>query len=222
MKKIILIAAMAAFALSTYAQLGVQVGYILPTDKTKIGNNKTSSSINGIQAGVNYTYYYNDNLFVQPALLYSFGGRSKSESGTLPMWGAYKFTSTFTSHSIDLPIHIGYALPIGDDFKVFAFAGPDFQYNIDQKTSFKSSDPTINNILGALGLSEGSIYGTKDHPNKDLSHWDILLGAGIGATYKNMTLKAGLDFGLMNKYVGDLDKYSIHTNVFSLALGYSF
>ncbi|MDR2841171.1 MAG: PorT family protein [Paludibacter sp.] len=222
MKKIILIAAMAAFTLSIYAQLGVQVGYILPTDRTKIEKNKSSSSINGIQAGVNYTYFYNDNLFVQPALLYSFGGKSDSKSGKAGMWGDYKFTSAFTSHSIDLPIHIGYALPIGDDLKVFAFAGPDFQYNIDQKTSFKSNDPNINNVLAFLGLSGGSVYGTKDHPNKDLSHWDILLGAGIGATYKNMTFKAGFDFGLMNKYTGDVKNKSIHTNVFSVALGYSF
>ncbi|MDR2841172.1 MAG: PorT family protein [Paludibacter sp.] len=210
MKKIILIAAMAAFAVSTYAQLGVQVGYVLPTTTSKTDSHKTSVSINGIQAGVNYTYYYNDNFFVQPALLYTYGFKNENTEAM----GVNIGKSALTSHTIDLPIRLGYSLPIADDFKVFAFAGPDFQYNIDQINKFK---------IGDGDWSKGaSIYGTKDIPNKDFSHLDILLGAGIGATYKSITLKAGYDFGLLNKYVGDLDKSSIHTNAFSVALGFAF
>lgn len=136
----------------------------------------------GIQAGLNMTNISTEN-----------GGSLKSRTGffvgptvkfTLPLVGlgidasalydqregkadqGLNDTETFKSSSIQIPINVRYGIGIGSLAEVFAFAGPQFGFNLGGKKSFKdelndaydwtlsSSNFSVNLGIGATVLSK--------------------------------------------------------------------
>ena len=136
----------------------------------------------GIQAGLNMTNISTEN-----------GGSLKSRTGffvgptvkfTLPLVGlgidasalydqregkadqGLNDTETFKSSSIQIPINVRYGIGLGSLAEVFAFAGPQFGFNLSGKKSFKdelndaydwtlsSSNFSVNLGIGATVLSK--------------------------------------------------------------------
>ena len=136
----------------------------------------------GIQAGLNMTNISTEN-----------GGSLKSRTGffvgptvkfTLPLVGlgidasalydqregkadqGLNDTETFKSSSIQIPINVRYGIGLGSLAEVFAFAGPQFGFNLGGKKSFKdelndaydwtlsSSNFSVNLGIGATVLSK--------------------------------------------------------------------
>ena len=81
----------------------------------------------------------------------------------------------------------------GSTIKLYVFDGPNFDFGIAQSVS------------GGINIGGTEIGGEikNVYENKDLSRFDLQLGTGAGLKYNNFALKAGYDWGMLNRIKGD-------------------
>ena len=70
--------------------------------------------------------------------------------------------------------------------------------------------------------SEGSLSGQL--PSSVMSRFDVMIGGGVGIDlFKFLTVKAGYDYGLLNRLKGDIAQTSsMNRSQFYVALGINF
>ena len=97
-------------------------------------------------------------------------------------------------HYIDIPLRVQYTLPLGKDFKIFAFAGPNLNIGLaqPQKIISELSDAMADYTgIKSLGYDENDLY-----KKAMISRINFQMGAGGGVQWKNYQLKGGYDFGI--------------------------
>lgn len=111
------------------AQVSVQLGYLLSTQKQKTAAEKSSDSYSGIMASADYSLNLTGNLYVTPGLGldYSFDNSDGCK---------YKELGLF------VPVDVNYGFPISDDVSLSVFAGPTLYYGILSKDT--STNPSYN------------------------------------------------------------------------------
>jgi len=198
MKKIlnllILIAIFSAFnTVNSYSQR-FQIGYINSENKTVMSSSITSKvNLQGIQIGPTYQMELTNNISANTGLLYSF------QFGE----ATYIASTKISAHNIDLPKHFTLNIPINKDLKCFAYSGPNFTYEIA-----KNAETTI------LGFVTTQDF----YDDKNLIHFNLQAGVGGGLTYKKISLKAGYDWGLTDRYKAS--GTSLNTNSFKASINY--
>jgi Predicted exporter len=204
MKKVFkatLVAAMVLVSVGASAQLSVNAGYVSTTPKVKmLGVSASGDAISGITAGVGYDLNIQGGLGLAWGLNYTYAWESIKEEGI-------KMKST--DHYLDIPVRLTYGFPVSDDFTIIGFAGPKFVCAIAGST--KIGDESFDNY----GKDSGA------------ARFDIKAGAGAGVQYKNITLKAGYDWGCLNQVKDSESIFGItdmktRLNQFYVTLGFVF
>jgi hypothetical protein len=187
LRKIMLLFVVAVFSVSLTAQnkLSVNLGYLNSntTLKSSMTGIQLSTELpsNGFVVGAAYDVMFANSLGVSLGLDYALTFGNKS----LQIQGMSANSTTYNIHTLELPIRLLYEYPIEDDISVFAFAGPKLALDLAWKGKEKY----------------GNLTKTFDMYDEDVIYrFNLLLGPGLGARYRNFQIKLGYDWGLLNRY----------------------
>ena len=217
LKKIMLLFVVTVFSVSITAQnrLSVNLGYLNNniTLKTSLGGVQISKEApsNGFVVGAAYDVMFANSLGVSLGLDYALTFGDK-----IPTIMGLSFDNvTHNIHTLELPIRLVYEYPIEDDISVFAFAGPKLAFDLAWK-----GKETYGNITKKVDVYDKDV----------IYRFNLLLGPGLGARYRNFQIKLGYDWGLLNRYnknnkfsvEGFTPDVKINNNNFYVMLGLVF
>lgn len=210
------------------AQLTVGAGYNHEVMTERAGGDDESEGLDGFYIEATYDWDFLEDywglLAIQPGLRFSYMGNSESEE----LMGV-KMRSSLNETYFDIPVHVKYSYPLGD-LKLSAFAGPVFSLGLSSSAKFTMKGDgedymTKVSLYTGKTVSKGDDGGYDaelDGSATDYARFDLKLGVGVGASIADViSVKAGYNFGLLNRYTGEYD-YKIHTGVFYVGLGFSF
>ena len=218
LKKIMLLFVVAVFSVSLMAQnkLSVNLGYLNSntTIKSSVTGMQISTEVpsNGFVVGAAYDVMFANSLGVSLGLDYALTFGDKK----LQIQGLSANSTTYNIHTLELPIRLVYEYPIEDDISVFAFAGPKLAFDL----SWKGKE-TYGSITKKVDMYE----------DVNVTHrFNLLLGPGLGARYRNFQIKLGYNWGLLNLYnknnkfsvEGFTPDVKINNNNFYVMLGLVF
>ena len=194
MKKILTLIVMAvALATPSHAQLkfGLQGGI----------NQTSMSDFSFDQAGVEDAVENKSGFFVGPTVKYTFPliGLGFDIAALYDQREAKDGDQTLKSKSVQIPVNVRYGIGLGDVAEFFAFAGPQFGFNIGDKTqtwedvqgysrdwTMKTSSLSANVGIGATVLNHLQVKAnynialgkTGDIEVKDATNaaWDVVKG----------------------------------------------
>ena len=162
----------------------------------RLGNNISSTPFYSIHIGGNVEVALQNNLGIETGLHYNFGmgnktqyyGNSYTNADSTIMYNTLDTVKySYTNHSLSIPVHITYTLPIFWGLKLFAYAGPNFIIGLSEPTTVNSSKE-LNGIMS----------GSYDAYSNKISRFDIQLGAGGGIQWKYLRVRSGYNWGLFN------------------------
>ena len=233
MKKIsIIISAIAAmfFAAEANAQLGIGAGYNFETMTTKVSDSKSSDNLNGFYLEAYYGIPLAEGRWgavgIQPGVRYSYFGKTDKSDEVL----GFVTKTSLTEHYLDVPVNFRYSFKVATPVRVFAFAAPVFSFGLDSASKLavsghdKEYSVTSHNYSGKIVTKGDNISGsTTDTGIKDYGWFDLKIGLGAGVTlFDILDVKVGYNFGLLNRYTGDVDGYRRGTNVFTAGVAVNF
>jgi len=203
MKKILTIIAIACIAFATPSQAQVKFGL-------KGGLNLTSLSADGVNNSISNKsgFFIGPTVkFTLPVVGLSLDGSALYDQRNAKIKGT---DETIKSQSIQIPINVRYGFGLSSVVNVFAFAGPQFGFNIGDKSN------TFNAILnGVKGWS--------------LKSSNISGNIGIGATvFSKLQITANYNFQLSKsgeveyKDANGTQTGKMKFNSWQLGLGYYF
>lgn len=185
--------------------VGVKLGYVGVTEVTDGSTLIFPNQVSGFQVGPVAESNIMKNLDVQYGVIYSL--LTKNFDGAVGK-------NTYTGHFVDVPVQAQYSFPLNSSLKVFAFAGPTFDFSLGQKTV------NTTNVLGSDVKTEFVRHDTdaNNDDKKDISRFDLKVGLGAGAQYNNIQLRVGYDWGLLD--VNTLDNFKLNRNQLSVSVAY--
>jgi len=233
MKKVFAFVAVAAAMLvagTATAQLSINAGYLNGTAKyhsettvlsTTTNYDTTSAMGGGFYVGGSYNVELMGGLGVAPGIYFDM--ISKKDETKI---AGVTSTTNSTFMDINIPILLNYKLTFGDDFAIFAFAGPDVVFGLSAKSK------TVNKIEGVSGetTTESDAYKKENGANKPaLTRFDMGLMFGAGVQFTSFRLEVGYELGLLNR-LGEKEasstgyswKGSEKFNRFFVGVGYAF
>lgn len=204
MKKILTIVAITCIAFATPAQAQVKFGL-------KGGLNLTSLSADGVNSAISNKsgFYVGPTVkFTLPVVGLSIDGSALYDQRNAKIKGT---DQTIKAQSIQIPINVRYGIGLSSVVNVFAFAGPQFGFNIGDKS--KDLNSIVEDVKG-WSLKSSNISGN----------------IGIGATvFSKLQITANYNFQLSKsgevKYInenGDEATGKMKFNSWQLGLGYYF
>lgn len=208
MKKIFTLAIAMLVASASFAQLAVGVGYINPKQTIKYGDNDPKiTTLNGFQAGIDYSLNFGE-VALTPGVHFTYA--TASDQGTI-LSGLASASGNTTEMYAAIPVHLSYGYDLARDLRLFVFAGPTFNYGLSSKTKVEGS---------VLGLSGETTYDNFED-GKNYGKFEVLLGGGVGFDLMDtFRFSLGYDYGLTNRYTGDLEKYKQHTGMVNFSIAY--
>jgi opacity protein-like surface antigen len=200
MKKILTIVAITCIAFAMPAQAQVKFGL-------KGGLNLTSLSADGVNSAISNKsgFYVGPTVkFTLPVVGLSIDGSALYDQRNAKIKGT---DQTIKAQSIQIPINVRYGIGLSSVVNVFAFAGPQFGFNIGDKSKLLDQ-------MGEWSLKSSNISGN----------------IGIGATvFSKLQITANYNFQLSKsgevKYInenGDEATGKMKFNSWQLGLGYYF
>ena len=196
MKKILTIIAIACIAFATPSQAQVKFGL-------KGGLNLTNLTSDGSFSLKNRT-----GFFVGPTVKFTLPvvGLSLDAAALYDQRSGKIANETVKAQSIQIPINVRYGIGLGESLNIFAFAGPQFGFNIGDKSKLLDS-------MGSWSLKSSNISGN----------------VGIGATvFSKLQITANYNFQLSKsgeveyKDNGVTQTGKMKFNSWQLGLGYYF
>lgn len=186
-------------------QINLEAGYFNPKQfKTTAGENYFDAA----RIGATVLFPWKYNLSLQSGLLYNIGLSTKKQ--LFPH--DYSVNYTTWSHSAEIPLRVHYSIPLGKQWSLFGFAGPNLQIGIIQYTQI---DANLNTILTQMsGIESGNINMYQDN----LHRINLQLGAGGGVQWKKYSLKGGYDWGMNN--LNKLSDSNIYQKNWFVSFGY--
>jgi len=113
-----------------------------------------------------------------------------------------------------LQLQLGF--PIDNSLKLFAFAGPNLNFGISQKTlnvtTIGSSEIKTTYDRYKIDTDDDDVY--------DVNRFDLQLGLGAGAQYKNVQLRVGYNWGLLD--LNNRDNVDLKRNQLAASLVFMF
>lgn len=215
MKKTLLAAAALCLATAAQAQmldfegmppykLGITAGLNLPTF-TAVNCGYTV----GLQAGLDLMIDGSDilpNTYVRNQVKYSIKGATATlhDDPTMGPEGeiiVHDYNEYYTTHYIDIPVHVGYAWALADDWTVTAETGPYIAYG-------------LGGTIRRSGENLPESHGFFSH--KDASRFDYGWGIQGGILFAQMVmLNVSYDWGFKN-----MNNDLLQNNWFSVGLTY--
>ena len=205
MKKILTIIAIACIAFATPSQAQVKFGLKGGLNLTTLSADGKASNILSNQTG----FYIGPTVKISlPVTGLSIDGAAVYDQRSAKIKGT---DEKVKSQSIQIPIDVRYGIGLSSVVNVFAFAGPQFGFNIGDKSK------TFNALLN-------------DAKGWTLKSSNLSANIGIGATvFNKLQITANYNFQLgktgdvdyMND-AGDIVSGKLKTNSWQLGLGYYF
>lgn len=203
MKKIVLTAVFALAAVlgtGIYAQnpveVGVKGGLNISNFTGDIDNARGKA---GFNIGLTLDYELAPSIYLMTGIEYTLKGANADDEGS---------SANMNIGYIQVPIHLGYKMPIAPETNFVIHAGPYLAYAT--KATIDYGDVSVNWF--------GDDYDNSSKPNR----FDAGLGAGVGLEFGRIVLGLDVDYGLVNinQYDDGYDGYrNINTN---LSIGYKF
>ncbi len=200
MKKILTIVAITCIAFATPAQAQVKFGL-------KGGLNLTSLSADGVNSAISNKsgFYVGPTVkFTLPVVGLSIDGSALYDQRNAKIKGT---DQTIKAQSIQIPINVRYGIGLSSVVNVFAFAGPQFGFNIGDKS--KDLNSIVEDVKG-WSLKSSNISGN----------------VGIGATvFSKLQITANYNFQLSKAgevVLEDGTTGKMKFNSWQLGLGYYF
>ena len=186
MKKIFLTGVLCIF-FSDIAFAQGEIGITAGLNSSNFSGARGGSSKNGFQAGLASDFSINKSLSFMTELLYSQKGAKFEDSVD-----EYPATVYLTLNYLLLSLNLALKADIGNDSKVFIFAGPYFGvgHSISAKANYKAGGKNMS-IITDSPIS----FGVGDD---DLKPFDYGLNVGMGCQFKRIFLKAQYNPGLCN------------------------
>jgi hypothetical protein len=174
----------------------LQVGYVHSVTNRTIGTISDQFSNNGIQVGVSNNTVLQNSFSINYGLMYSYLNGVNTVLGV---------EATNDIHNIDVPVRILVNVPFNiGGIETFVFGGPNFSYTLSNTRKYS--------VLGQSVV-------TNLYDNKDYSRFNLQLGLGLGFSYKNYSLRAGYDWGILDQ--NKSENIVLNTNAFIVSLGFS-
>ena len=196
MKKILTIIAIACIAFATPSQAQVKFGL-------KGGLNLTSLSADGVNSAISNKsgFFVGPTVkFTLPVVGLSLDGSALYDQRNAKIKGT---DETIKSQSIQIPINVRYGFGLSSVVNIFAFAGPQFGFNIGDKSKLLDQ-------MGSWSLKSSNISGN----------------VGIGATvFSKLQITANYNFQLSKSGEVELEDGTtgkMKFNSWQLGLGYYF
>ena len=211
MKKFVILISAALLLLAgsnAFAQISVGAGYVNSTTVLKLNKDGDGSStpVNGFYAGAGYTIPLAAGLNFTPGLYYQLLTEQDAEE----LWG-FTATGTRVEHYLNVPLTFSYGASPVAGIRVFVFAGPTATVGLASTTT------------GNVGVGDLKLGGTTDnYDGTDYGRFDLMIGGGAGLEISRFRLTVGYDYGLLNRYTGDVDGISRQTRRFHVGLGFLF
>lgn len=224
--------------------LGVTFGYVNSSYRTTdwaTDEVEKTPALNGFAVSMTKDFaLIRSALYIQSGLGYTYQTRSRDMSAE-SLAGVFgtKIISDRKEHFLSVPVRLKYTLPLLGRIGISVDAGPVLLVGLSSKMNFRTrfNDETSGtlsyNVYGAKFKSSGVAEGidfeswAKDNaglPYGKVRRFDVLLGASIGADFFSLLeVRAGYDWGLVNKYKGDIaaDK-KMYRGQFTLSVGLRF
>jgi len=212
------------------SKFGVEAGYahnwLMPSTSVSIVTpgipreeytQNSSVNLDGFYVGPSYHYFFNsvNGLYVQGSILYQYGTANnlsddqlcaltfdllglKSETNLLRQYDKI----SYTAHSLDVPVRIGYNYTFDNGLGFQIFLGPTFNFALEWKITGQSGNKSmdlnqLNGYIYTKSENGDTTKSTTDASYRALYQWfDIGLGGGVGFTYNWFYLNLSCDWGL--------------------------
>jgi hypothetical protein len=205
MKKLLLVAIVCLFSGSLFAQVSspINFGFHAGLVSTKMDykdasvNNIKEESKNGMMLGAFLRVNLN-KWYLQPELNYV---KRKAEIGFSDevMGTPVSLSTDVTTHSLDIPVLLGYKIVKLPMFKLRAFAGPVASFKLSDNIDIKGAGDSVNDALD--GDFKSAV-------------WNGKVGAGVDVW--KLTLDLDYEFGLTDVSSEFLKK----NKMFNVTLGF--
>lgn len=195
------------------------------------GSKISSMPYYNIHLGVNAEFKLEYNLGIETGIHYHFGIGSKTQYGGNTVTDTINMTPynvldtisyKYSNHSVSVPVHLTYTLPIFWGLKIFAYAGPEFNIGIYHPLDLSASKNSYA-VSGNYDLYKDKVtyykYG-QTQKQIGLSRFDIQFGTGGGLQWKSYRVKAGYDWGILN--LNTAESGSMHNRGWNVSLEYQF
>ncbi|MCL2597024.1 MAG: PorT family protein [Paludibacter sp.] len=204
-----------------------EVGY---ANQLRNGKEVAKINLDGLRMGAFFKYNFTRHFFGQTGLFYEYLNYNTTQR--YPSAASYRQSTS--ANQLNLPILVGYEIPLFAQIGFFAYGGPTLRMGLSESlltaTTFPADSTAKANLIELL-RSEG-LYRTDGFSNmykdKQLTRFSILLSIGGGLKWKQFYLKSGYDFGLTNINTVDssinigTNKKRITQGGWFISLGYNF
>ena len=220
MKKIIItiLAGALAFAgTDAFAQASVEFGYVNSWMASKQDKDADEMDLSGLSAGFSFNIPFGQSgLGLAPGINYTLLTKKETVD-----WGSLaKASSTLYEHYLQAPVMLNYAIPVGADAAFRIFAGPTVSYGLASKVKIKADSELLGEIAGT-GTKYKDSTDLYDESDGTYGRFDVLLGGGVAFEIYSFRIKVGYDYGMLNRYTGDLDE-QVHRSQLTVGVGYIF
>ncbi|MDR1585765.1 MAG: PorT family protein [Prevotellaceae bacterium] len=174
--------------------IAFEAGY---SDQLRHGKETGNTNIHGIRLASLVEFTLPLDIRLQTGAIYTSTYSYKDQG--YPYYG-WVYSNSF-GHSINIPLHAGYELPLFGQFKVFGFLGPTLGIGLRENRltyTVNMTDETIAQIKES-GFLVNYTAGRKELYEKDdaeLKRLNWMASAGGGIRFKNYYIKSGYDFGI--------------------------
>ncbi len=174
--------------------------------------NINQDNLNGFHVGPILKFNFSEQMGFQTGLLFNyFSGMRNDELALKEATGTWKQSKTVYS-ALDLPLRVVYSMTLAEEFSVFLFGGPNLNYSLNKTTSIEYY--VSNNF--SREEKGPNIYDTPS----EFSALDLQMGAGLGIKYYGVSIRAGYDWGILNRTT--IDDVSLRSNDIKVSLAYTF
>lgn len=224
--------------------IGITFGYVNSSYKSTdwaTDEVERAPALNGFTASLTKDFtLVRSVLYLQTGLGYVYQTRTRnSEAEFLGGLVRTKVIMDRTEHFMTLPVRLKYTLPLFGRIGVSVDAGPVFLAGLSSKMGARMRVQDAASLSSSYDLYSGKFKtsGTAEEmdaeqwlktdggiPEGRLKRFDVMLGASVGADFFSLLeVRAGYDWGLVNKYRGDLaDEKKMYRGQFTLSVGLRF
>ena len=189
------------------------------SNQLRHGKQVSNTNIHGIRLASTVEFTLPLDIKLQTGAIYTSSNSYKTQGYP---YMAYIYSHSF-GHAINVPLQVGYELPLFGQFKAFGFAGPSLGIGLSEyRLTYAAglTDETIDYINGEDILINYTSGKSDLYKDNELNRLNLMLSTGGGIRWKNYYVKGGYDLGLNN--LNKIDSRKVTQSGWYAQAGYRF